>query len=79
MLTDRLLLVVERYCAASSLARPTVSAMILKDSRTFDRIAGGGSLTVRNYERCMAWFSVHWPENLEWPSGIERPSVARTT
>ncbi len=74
MLTDRLLLIADRYCAATSLARPTVSALILKDSRTLGRVASGGSLTVRNYERCMAWFSAHWPDGLEWPAGVERPA-----
>jgi len=72
-LTDDLLRCAESYCEARKIALPTLSTQILNDGRTFDRIAAGGSLTVRNFERCMVWLSAHWPDDTAWPEGIERP------
>lgn len=31
----------------------------------------------RTYSRLMSWFSDNWPEDLNWPSGIERPSKSQ--
>lgn len=72
-LASSLLRVSDAYCEAKDLARPTVSALILKDSRAFDRVADGGSITIRNYERAMQWFSNHWPQDLPWPREVSRP------
>lgn len=73
-LAQALLRCSDAYCAAKGLARPTVSALILKDSRAFDRVANGGSITIRNFERVMQWFSAQWPDDLPWPDDIARPS-----
>lgn len=66
------------YCEAKNLARPTVSAQILRDSRAFDRVASGGSITIRNFERALQWFSDHWPADVTWPDGIPRPMLSDT-
>lgn len=73
-LESTLLRCVDAYCEAKRLARPTVSAQILRDSRAFDRVASGGSLTVRNFQRAMKWLSANWPEDAAWPEGVDRPA-----
>ena len=74
-LTDDLMRCAEAYCEARKIALPTLSTQILNDGRTFDRIVAGGSLTVRNFERCMVWLSARWPDDTAWPEGIERPNL----
>lgn len=74
ILTDALLLCADTYCGARKIRRPTLSGLVFKDSRTLDRVAAGGSLTVRNFEWCMTWMSKNWPADLAWPQGVERPS-----
>lgn len=72
-LHQTLLRCVDAYCEARGLARATVSGLILKDSRAFDRVAAGGNVTIRNFDRAMRWLSANWPENTPWPEGIKRP------
>lgn len=73
-LSQTLLRCVDAYCQAKNLARPTVSAQIVRDSRAFDRVAAGGSITIRNFEKSMRWLSDNWPDGLDWPSGVDRPA-----
>jgi hypothetical protein len=72
--TEALLRCADAYCEARSIARPTLSGIVFRDSRTLDRVAAGGSLTVRNLERCMQWLSNNWPQGHDWPQGIPRPT-----
>lgn len=73
-LAEILLRCADAYGEAKKLARPTVSALILRDSRVFDRVDRGGSISIRNFERAMQWFSDHWPDATPWPDGIDRPA-----
>ncbi|MEJ0017498.1 MAG: hypothetical protein WDN25_13225 [Acetobacteraceae bacterium] len=77
--TDALLTCASAYCARRKIVRPTLSGLILKDSRALDRVAEGGSMTMRNYQRCLQWFSDHWPADLPWPAGVERPVPVKST
>lgn len=72
-MTDDLLTCARAYCEARQIALPTLSGLVLRDSRTFDRVAAGGSMTVRNMERSMQWLSDHWPAAHPWPVHIVRP------
>ena len=73
-MTDDLLTCARAYCEARQIALPTLSGLVLRDSRTFDRVAAGGSMTVRNMERSMQWLSDHWPDDRAWPAHVVRPS-----
>jgi len=73
--TVALLACADAYCARRKIVRPTLSGYMLRDSRVLDRIAAGGSMTTKNYRRCLEWLSAHWPADLPWPSGVERPAV----
>jgi len=74
-LAQTLLRCVDRYCEARKLARATVSTLALNDGRTFDRVASGGSITIRNYEKSMRWLSANWPADVAWPAGVPRPET----
>ena len=63
----------DAYCNARGIARSTLSTLLVNDSRTLDRVAAGGSLTVRNWQRCMLWFAMNWPAGTPWPAGIAPP------
>jgi hypothetical protein len=63
----------DAYGQAMKISRPTLSTMLVNESRMLDRVAHGGSLTVRNWQWCMRWLSHAWPPSLLWPQGIVRP------
>lgn len=70
--TQQLLALSERYCLLRGISERTASGRIFKDSRTILRVKGGGSLTLKNFEKAVLWFSENWPENIDWPGFIER-------
>lgn len=74
-LTDDLLSVLRTYCEARKIALPTLSTRILNDGRALSKVAAGtGTLTMRNYDRCMVWLSTNWPDGVAWPAGVARPT-----
>lgn len=72
-LTDKLLVVTDRYCEAVRLSRGRVSTLVFGDGMRLEGIASGKDLNTRSYEKAMLWFSSNWPEGLAWPDGAERP------
>ena len=38
----------------------------------FDRLAAGGGCTPRTVDLAGDWFRQHWPQHVEWPSGVPR-------
>ncbi len=67
----------DAYVRATGLAASTVLARAAKDARFLERTAiGGGTFTVRVYEKALVWFSENWPADVDWPVGIERPAPA---
>jgi hypothetical protein len=68
-----------RYGKSVGHKLPTISGHIFRDSRTLDRLAAGGSLTVRNYHHAMRWLSTHWPDDAQWPDGVTRPAAEQVS
>lgn len=64
------------YGSAKGIGLATVARLAAGDWRFFERIEGGASFTARKYDATMAWFSVNWPMNLDWPSDVPRPASA---
>ncbi|MCP1274637.1 hypothetical protein NKW43_13260 [Gluconobacter albidus] len=71
-LAQSLLRLSDAYCAARSVSEPYVSGIIFKNSRTLPRVRAGGDLITRSYERAINWFRENWPDNAEWPAGVDR-------
>jgi len=73
-LIGRLQTVSDAYCAKLQLRREQASYQIFNDQRRLGTVfAREGGLTVANFEKAMNWFAANWPEDLEWPKGVERP------
>ena len=67
------------YAVHTKLAASTIWARAAKDARFLDRIESGQGFTVKTYDRAMQWFSDNWPEDAEWPAGVERPFRSEET
>lgn len=59
------------YCATAKISKARLATLVANDGKFFDRIEGGGGLTIKMYERFLAYFRQH-PAN-------ERPSADRIT
>lgn len=71
--TTSLITTSDAYCAAVGLSRSRVSTLVFNDGKGLDRIAGGGDLNTRSFEKAMLWFAFNWPLGTAWPEGVERP------
>jgi len=73
-LRERLVRVADVFSAAKGIGRKRVSTIVLNRGSTLDRLALNESdVTTGTYERAMAWFSAHWPEDAAWPDDVPRP------
>lgn len=55
-------------------ALSTTSTYAANDGKFFAGLAAGKGCTVEKATRVMQWLSTHWPDDLDWPSDIPRPS-----
>lgn len=71
---EQALLAMARAFAAhygNSLGR--VSDLAAGSGTLFERLARGGSCTLRVRRRVIDYFDSHWPKGLEWPDDVPRP------
>ena len=73
-LTENLLACAAAYGNARGCAEATVGNASAGDSRFFARLRAGKTFTIRKYDAVMAWFEANWPDDLEWPANVMRPS-----
>jgi hypothetical protein len=77
-LRAQLIVVADVFGRHTGRGRKRVSTLVLKQGNRLDEFAAGRlSPTVRVFERAMLWFSEHWPDGVEWPSGVTRPEAAK--
>ena len=72
-LLDQLSTVSRMYCGAVGISRARVATVIFNHGAKFELIDQGRDINTRTFETAMAWFSAHWPTDLAWPDGIDRP------
>lgn len=75
-MTDQILTVADAYCEAKKLSRARVSTLVFNDGKKIDLIANGADLSTGKFESAMSWFSANWPADVDWPTGIPRPSAS---
>lgn len=73
MKPNDIITLVEVYARFNNLSEATVSNQATTHARLFSRLRAGHSCTLATYERVVSWFADNWPDDLEWPSGIDRP------
>ncbi len=56
-LTAELLAKAELHCERAGISKARLATIVVNDGKFFDRVAAGGSLTVKTYERFMAFFA----------------------
>ena len=71
---EQLIAVAEAWCLASGKTLEHASYKVFQDARRLPSIiAGETDPRVGSCHRAIAQFSRIWPDDHDWPSGIERP------
>lgn len=74
ILRGQLLELAEAFSAATGIPASAIGSRAVNYSYFFERISDPKiSLTLRTYDKVVAWFSANWPENEHWPSDVHRP------
>lgn len=55
----------------------TVAIYAANDGKFFKRIEEGGGCTLRTAQRVLNWFAANWPDDLDWPPHIPRPTTSK--
>lgn len=58
-LTAHLLSAAEAHCERTGMSKARLATIVVNDGKFFERIEGGGGLTVKTYERFMAYLAEH--------------------
>lgn len=62
------------YSTATGTSLRAIGSRAVNYSYFFDRISDPKiSLTLRTYDKVVAWFDANWPENVDWPADVYRP------
>jgi hypothetical protein len=72
-LTRNLELLLAAYRQHVDRATATIARQCAGDGDFFARLKRGGGLTVRTYDRVVAWFARHWPDDAVWPTKVNKP------
>ncbi|QDP59332.1 MAG: hypothetical protein GOVbin287_6 [Prokaryotic dsDNA virus sp.] len=72
--TDTLKTLAHLYAAHTGLKLATVSTYAANDGKFFKSLEDGSGCTVKRANRLIAWFSQNWPNDLVWPTEVQRPS-----
>ena len=79
-LREKLVCLARLYCEYKDISLATVSTSVMNGGGVLDRLAKGETdLLTRNFERAVRWFDSHWPADLPWPEGLQRPSLIPST
>lgn len=70
---QQLLALADAYAAARKISRARVSTLAVNHGGFLKKVAEGGDFTFGSFDRCVAWFSANWPDDVSWPDDIPRP------
>ena len=65
---------IERYAERTGLSAHSVGRYASGSGDFYGRLKRGRDVTTRRAGRVLQWLSDHWPDGLDWPADIPRPS-----
>lgn len=74
----QLITLAEEYGRSTGLSEARIATLAQNQGVFFKRIRDGKGCSVDTYLKVKAWFADHWPPDLKWPDGVDRPKVLPT-
>ena len=71
---ETLIQLAEVLAAFINRSEATLSNRIVGHARFFSRLRKGDGCSVTSFNVVLEWFNENWPEDLEWPKEITRPT-----
>lgn len=72
-----LITLAETMAAHHGVTHYAISMRALGKGDFFKKLMAGGDCRTATAARVLSWFDQSWPEDLEWPRDIPRPSKSR--
>lgn len=66
----------EALAAHESVTHFAISMRALNKGDFFKKLIAGGDCKTKTAKRLLCFFDEVWPDDLEWPQGIDRPSIS---
>ncbi|WP_406736817.1 hypothetical protein [Thioclava sp. GXIMD4215] len=76
MTESDLLKIAGQYSNHRAVSLKTVGLYAADDGKFFDKLENGKTCTLKRANNLLLWFSDNWPEDLDWPDDIKRPTRA---
>lgn len=67
----------DAYSAHTGLKKTTLGVYAVNDGKFFGRLKDGYDCRTKTARKVSEWFSANWPEDLEWPRSIPRPTPSK--
>lgn len=74
MTPEQIVTLAKSYGEHRSLKLSSLGVYTVNDGKFLVRLENGGDATTRMLHKALTWFDENWPQDLEWPYGVERPS-----
>ncbi|MDE0028545.1 MAG: hypothetical protein OXU42_03960 [Deltaproteobacteria bacterium] len=78
MFAERLLRLATEYAKRRGITLSTVGTYAAGHGNFFPCLSAG-RVTIRRAEKVLQYLSDHWPDDLRWPSDIDRPEPTAKT
>lgn len=73
LMSDALKALVKTYMDATSISASALSVAAGHNDKFVSKVLRGEGVQSRKADELAAWLSDHWPDDVEWPTGLPRP------
>lgn len=70
---DQMITLIETLARHRGLSESRISCLCSGGGNLIRRLREKRPLTVDRYLSIKSWFGAHWPPDLPWPAGVDRP------
>lgn len=73
-LRQHLLTLIHTFATARGVSGSRVTTLAMNSGNVYRTLVEGGNITLDRIDTAIQWFSDNWPEGVDWPDGLARPS-----
>ena len=74
MTIEQIKTLADAYSSHTGLKETTLGVYAVNDGKFFGRLKDGYDCRTKTARKVVDWFDRNWPDDLEWPPSMPRPS-----